>query len=280
MKELFEIEWFGGSAEKRFRKLRPETAELPWGTLDPKRYPPALVDAARVVWTQVALNEYRAATAFATLLKTMLEARVPLDIVGMASEFVADEVSHAEMASRVVMELGGAVPIEVDTTDLLVRNEPGLTAIQTAHEQVLRVAVISETISSAIATGTMRVARHPLLRAVEGIIARDEAHHMRLGTIYFEWAKEILDDAERERLGLVALDTLESMSVLWKKRSAGAPAAETFRLEDVQALWIDTTTFHARVSKAIKNDLMPTLRDIGLVLPTERASTILDVPTG
>ena len=56
MKPPFEIEWLGGVAEKHFRRLRPSTCELPWGTLEPSRYPPVLVERARTMWTQVAVS--------------------------------------------------------------------------------------------------------------------------------------------------------------------------------------------------------------------------------
>ena len=47
----------------------------------------------------------------------------------------------------------------------------------------------------------MRETTHPLLRSVYESILRDEARHRRFGTLYFEWAVDRLDVAERERLG-------------------------------------------------------------------------------
>ena len=109
MKEPFELEWMGGPAEHHFRKARPGIDDLPWGTLDTSDYPPEVVLAARATWTEAAYTEYRAIAAFSAVLHGLCEAKAPLDLIGMASSFVADEVVHVELASRVAMELGGGV---------------------------------------------------------------------------------------------------------------------------------------------------------------------------
>src|SRR5262245_8325858 len=111
---LFELEWLGGSAEKMFRRLRPGIDELPWGTLDPRDYHDELVDAARRSWTEGAYSEYRTAAGFAALLEAMVAAAAPIDLIGMASGFVADEMTHVELNCRMAMELGGGAPYLVD----------------------------------------------------------------------------------------------------------------------------------------------------------------------
>src|SRR5215472_9210527 len=102
MNEPFELEWLGGAAEHHFRRARPGIDDLPWGTLDTSQYPPDVVLAARATWTESAYTEYRAVAAFAAVLSALCEAKAPLDVIGMASSFVADEVVHVELCSRLV----------------------------------------------------------------------------------------------------------------------------------------------------------------------------------
>src|ERR1019366_1663250 len=110
MKVPFELEWMGGAAEHHFRKARPHTDDLPWGTVDASRYDPAAVERARGSWTEVAINEYRAVASFSEVLRALVDAKAPLDLLGMTSDFLADECAHVELASRMAMELGGAAP--------------------------------------------------------------------------------------------------------------------------------------------------------------------------
>src|SRR5580658_4894193 len=114
MKQPFELEWMGGVAEHHFRHARPGADDLPWGTLDPSKYAPEAVDFARGSWTEVAINEYRAVASFSEVLRAMVDVKAPLDLLGMTSDFLADECSHVELASRMAMELGGAAPRTVD----------------------------------------------------------------------------------------------------------------------------------------------------------------------
>ena len=77
MKQPFELEWMGGAAEHFFRKARPATEDLPWGTLDPRQYDPEAVAFARGAWTEVAINELRAVASFSEVLRALVEVRAP-----------------------------------------------------------------------------------------------------------------------------------------------------------------------------------------------------------
>src|SRR5271167_1452395 len=142
MKVPFELEWMGGAAERHFRKARPAAVELPWGTLDLAKYAPAAVERARTSWTEVAINEYRAVASFSEVLRALVDVKAPLDLLGMTSDFLADEVSHVELASRMAMELGGAAPRMVDLDRFAMRPR-GLTAFQRANELILRVGCVA-----------------------------------------------------------------------------------------------------------------------------------------
>ncbi|CAN5919791.1 hypothetical protein BH11MYX4_BH11MYX4_22740 [soil metagenome] len=281
MRGPFEIEWLGGVAEKHFRRLRPAIGDLPWGTLVPSRYPPPLVQRARVMWTQVALSEYRAAMSFAEMLRLLLEVRAPLDLVGMAGDFVADEVSHVEIAARVATELGGGVSIDVDTTAMLPAVSTEVGALQRANDRML-VAAVHETFSESLATGAMRVSRHPLLKSALELIARDEARHTRIGWLYFDWAADLTDDAERTRLAAVALTLVEELATVWRIRTSrvkGGVTSEGYALEHVQELgWMDSESFSARAKDCICREIVPPLAKRGIVVNETRLAEIMAQP--
>lgn len=267
MKSLFEIEWRGGPAAKHFRKLRSLPDELPWGTIDKSKHPPKLVERARVAWSSIAISEYRAAAAFGDVLSAMLAARAPLDVVGMAGDFVADELMHVELASRLAMELGGGAPIEVDFEAMGARSDAP-TAFQRANDLVMRVGCISETLSGAIAVETSSVVEHPLVSGIVDRIARDEARHTRRGWLYMEWAVLDMDEAERSRMASFALRELARISPVWNDRAL--PKAIT--AEQVRELgWLDPDAFRARAEKAILEDVVDPLVRLGIPLDRERA---------
>ncbi len=273
MQELFELEWMGGAAEHHFRRARPGIEELPWGTLDTTDYPPEVVDAARATWTESAYTEYRAVAAFAAVLRAMCEAKVPLDILGMASAFVADEVVHVELASRVAAELGGGVARPVDFERLYVAPSPALSPLQRANELVLRVSCVAEAFSGKMAVSALRGTSHPLTRAVYERIIADESLHYRLGGVYFDWADDHLDDAERARLAGVAQETLRGLAA-----ARGTPAAraqdphrgarQRATPEQVAAIgWIPSSTFRGHVAVAVREGIAAPLATHGIVIP-------------
>jgi hypothetical protein len=256
MKSIFEIEWCGGAAEKHYRKLRPLDTEMPWGTIDLRGYAPELVQRSRVAWTSVAISEYRAAVALADLQRAMLIANTPLDLVGMAGDFVADEALHVELASRLAMELGGGAPIEVDLDSMSNPRPEGASAIQHANELVLRVACVAETLSGAFAVETLSVVTHPLMSAVVERIARDESRHKRLGWLYMDWAAEDMDDAERVRLGRVATSALLRLSPVWRRTGSGAPTHELG--------WLEPEAFRSQAIETIRDEILTPLERLGI----------------
>ncbi len=116
-------------------------------------------------------------------------------LLGVTSDFLADECSHVELASRMAMELGGAAPRVVDFERFTARPR-GKTAMQRANELVLGVSCIAEAFSGGTASVSYDATTHELPRAVYQTILRDEAHHRRLGGLYFEWALSRIDDDE------------------------------------------------------------------------------------
>jgi hypothetical protein len=276
---LFELSWFGGAPERYFRRIRPDVDELPWGTLDAKRYPPLLLDRARIGWTEAAYNEYTTAIAFTEMLKALLVVRAPVDLIGMASDFVADEILHVELTSRVAMELGGGAPFRVRPENVLREVTPGLDPLQSANEWVVKVCCVGEAFSVPMLSGAMQSAAHPLTRAVLTRIVQDEAPHGHFGWHYLEWASDLLDDAERARLARVAAAALRGLSPLWQRLRSEArdgKTSEGFLLDHVYELgWMDSESYGKRAREAVVERVVQPLARHGIVLSEQDVASVL-----
>jgi hypothetical protein len=281
MKEPFELEWLGGPAAKHFRSVRPKVDELPWGTLAARLgdYPQLLLDRARVSWTEAAYNEYCTAAAFAELLQLMLQSRAPLDLIGMASDFVADEILHVELTSRIAMELGGGAPYRIDFEQLTPRIDHSLGPRQQTNELMVRLCCVGEAFSIRMLAGCLGSAAHPLTRAVLERIVQDEAPHGRLGWLYLDWAEEHLDDVERKRLADVALEALQQFEPFWKRlrsRVSDGVTSEGFLLSQVHELgWMESSAYARTARETIRGDVVAPLARRGIVLPPERVAAAL-----
>ncbi len=275
MKIPFEIEWMGGPAEHHFRKVRPAGAELAWGTINPSRYAPAAVEYARGAWTEVAINEYRAVASFCEVLRALVDVKAPLDLLGMTSDFLADECSHVELASRMAMELGGAAPRTVDLDHFAVR-PAGLSAFQRANELMLCVSCVAEAFAGGTAGVSLDATSHPLPRSVYETILRDEAHHRRLGGLYFEWALPRIDEAELHRLGRVMLAALRAMAPFWKSRSAKGETRVPVPEDDLRALgWLVPERFAKIAREVAVRDILDPLATIGITISAEDRADLL-----
>jgi len=277
MSDTFALEWMGGVAEHHFRRARPGADDIPWHALDRSKYREQALQAGRNVWTDVALSEYAAIASFAQVVGALTEALAPLDLIGMTSDFLADEVKHVELASRLVMQLGGAAPRKFEPARLVNRLAADLTPLQRANELALRIGCIGEPYASGTALPMMQATTHPVVRAVYESILRDEARHCRFGSLYFEWADTLLDDAERQRLAQVALHTLQSYSGLWRR--AGEPrVASRNAVTDAEARELGWVPFEQYVPLAVatvRDDILPALRKLNLPLPEAQLTALL-----
>jgi hypothetical protein len=278
-REPFELDWLGGPTERAFRQLRPGIDRFPWGTLDPSRYPPLLVDRARVSWTEAAYNEYCTAAAFTSLLRSLLEAKAPIDLTGMASDFVVDEMLHVELTSRIAMELGGGAPYLVDFQDLTLPNTPGITPLQRANEDVLRTCCVAEAFSVPMLATCMKTAGHPLTKAVLTQIVKDEAPHGRFGRYYLEWAANHMDAAERRRLADVALEMLRLYAPFWTKltsRTVDGLTSEGFSIEHVHELgWAEAETYARTARQTVRDDILAPLAEFDIHPDPEAVEALL-----
>ncbi|MBL8608885.1 MAG: hypothetical protein JNL38_16285 [Myxococcales bacterium] len=265
MRQDFVLEWLGGAAEKRFRRVRPEDASLPWDTLRPSDYDARAVEGARAWWTELAANEVAAVVQFSSVLSALACAQAPLDLVGMTSQFLSDECAHVELGARAAMALGGAAPRTVDFQQAVASPPSDLTPLQWANERVLRVSCVAEVLAEAAAARTFVACTEPLPRALYTSILRDEVYHKQLGALYIEWAYEDWSDEERARLGRVVADELAKFRGLWSVPLAPVgPTVDEHRLGFLKRGELGQVALDAAL-----RDVVKPLAEIGVTIDDE-----------
>jgi hypothetical protein len=268
-RELFELSMTGGFARRLHeRALGALERDYPWDSLDPSRYPPLLVARARLGWTENAFNEFCTAAAMGQLLEALVKARVPLDLLSMASRFPLEEVVHIELCARMAMRLGGGAAIAYDPEDIVFALDPSLSPIERANELVVRLCCVGEAFSFPMLSGALRSAAHPLSRAILTKIVQDEALHGKFGFLYLGWIGGELRPAERDRLGRAARETLDAYRPLFEgvqSRVTDGITSEGFRLEHVRELgWMEASAYRALALETIEDAVRAPLARAGI----------------
>ncbi len=266
--ELFELELLGAGSERRYRKARPDVAAMPWGTLEPKKFPKAVVDAARKTWSLAAFQEHRTAVAMAQTVKALIEARAPLDLVGCATRFPLDEIAHVELCARMTMELGGALAITHDPDNLVARPLTDVDPVLRAADMIVRFFCVGEALSIPMLRGTWRAATHPLPRAVLGRIVKDEAAHGAFGWTFLDWALPHVAPEDYEVLAHAADRTIELVKANWVhiRRKPKAQASPGRRGPDneqgeIHSLgWMESAEYIALAEKSLERNVLRPLR--------------------
>jgi hypothetical protein len=255
--ETFELELFGAGWERRYRKLRPEVEEMPWGTLDARDYPPELVIAARRSWTGAAFQEHRTGAACAETLRCLIEARAPLDLIAVASRFPLDEMVHVELCARMAMELGGGTEIVHDPSEMILHANPALSPLLRAAELVVYNFCVGEALSIPMLHGTWQAAVHPLPRAILGRIVKDEAAHGIFGFAFLDWAADRLDAADRAHLGRTADQAIRAIHGLWADIAARPRGPDSA----VHALgWMQTDAYLELARRSMRSKVIEPLK--------------------
>jgi hypothetical protein len=211
-RELFELSLYGGAPEKQYRRARPDVERLAWGSLPDLPLSDAHRVHARDSWTRAAIQEYASAAVHGANVRELVRARVPLDLCAIAARLPLDELVHAELCARVATELGGGTPVEYDPAQLFPeRRSASAEPEMAAMEHVVADMCVSESFSFAMLRHYERAARHPLIKGVWRIIARDEARHARLGWVLLEWIAGDLGLREKEMLGAAARGVLQAL---------------------------------------------------------------------
>lgn len=249
----FTLEALGGLWSKRLDKRRSGMDEFDWSDIT-REAAPDLVLAAREVWTRSAFSEYASGAAFADIASRLTTAHAPIDLIAAAGDFVGDEMFHAELASRVAMSLGGALPLEVDFQKL-VRPPEGEGALLRAAEAIVRSCCVGESLTVPLLKQSRRAAGSPTIEAVISRILRDEAQHAELGWWFLDWAE--LTDADRAHLGRVAGRTVSSFTALFGRECAAS--------EGLGAL--PCASFDDAFLEAVERDVVGPLAERGIRVP-------------
>ena len=201
---VFELELLGGNTERRYRKMRPEVEAMPWGTLDLSGASPEYVTAARLAWTDAAYQEHRTAAGCAIMLRALVEASAPIDLIAVASRFPLDEMVHVELCARMAMECGGGTEIVFDPSQMVQGPDPAERALMRAAECAVRFFCVGEAVSVPLLRAAWHEAHHPLPKAVLGRIVKDEAAHGVFGFSFLDWALPELCQQDLVVLGRAA----------------------------------------------------------------------------
>ena len=262
--ELFELELYGGPSERRYHRMRPEILEMPWGSLaESLAKNPISADErvrAQRAWTGAAFQEHRTAVACTATLRALLEARAPIDLIGMATRFPLDEMAHVELASRMTLELGGATEIRYLPADVLRDPDADMPNLLRAADMVVRFFCVGEALSIPLLRGAAHAARHPLARAVLHRIVRDEAAHGTFGFTFLDWAEPLLSDADRAYLGQAADRTIRATQAQWQAIS-GALRAEA---EHDALAWMHSEAYLALARRSMSRNVVAPLRRRGI----------------
>ncbi|MCA9588785.1 MAG: hypothetical protein KC657_25895 [Myxococcales bacterium] len=255
--DLFELELLGGATERRYRKMRPEVEEMPWGTMDLSRATPEDLVAARRAWTGAAYQEHRTAVACAATLRALLEARAPVDVVAVASRFPLDEMVHVELCARMAMECGGGTEIRYDPDAVILDATPGVRPLLRACELAVRFFCVGEAISIPLLRATWHNARHPLPRAVLGRIVKDEAAHGVFGFTVLDWAADELTADDRKHLGAMADLGVDFLYRQWEDL-AKRPRSKPHDGDVLQ--WMQTEQYLDLAFRSLERDVLAPLR--------------------
>ena len=259
--ELFELELVGGALERRYRAMRPEVEAMPWGTLETGDAPPEQLEAARQAWTGAAFQEHRTGAACAATLRSLIEARAPIDLVSVATRFPLDEMVHVELCARIAMELGGAVAWSYRPDEVVAPVGEGEEPLLKAAHQVVAFFCVGEALSIPLLHGTWKACRQPLTRAVLKRIVQDEADHGTFGWAFLDWALPHLGDDDREALAATAASAIEGVKHNWASLRARPPVDERWA-HDLG--WMQTDAYLALAERSLRTHVVEPLRARGV----------------
>jgi hypothetical protein len=263
-----ELEMLGGPSETRLRRRRPGADDLPWGTIDLAAFSPVALHEARAVWTNGVFTEYASAAAFAAMAGAFLECQAPVDLSAAAADIVVDEIDHATVAARLVMELGGAAEVRADVALVSPATTPGASPLVRAAELALKTSCVGEALSVSALSRSLASADHPLVRAVLDRLLRDEGAHARIGSWFFAWANDRLTDDDRRHLADVALAAIAVYQPLWRDRCEACEAPAALGGTPVQS-------HAALIVDAVRIRVATPLERLGIVIDRSRLDALL-----
>ena len=259
--ELFELSMYGEGMERRFRRMRPEVLDMPWGTLSTEGFPERDLIAARKSWTGAAFQEHRTGIACAATLRALMECRAPVDLIAVATRFPLDEMVHVELCARMAMELGGGTEIIHDPNVLIVDSDEDKSPIVRAGDLVVRFFCVGEALSIPLLRGTWKAAQHPLPRAVLSRIVRDEAAHGTFGFAFLDWALSFYGPEDLAYLGKQADRAIRAIMRQWDELRSRPPRP----VRDGDALaWMESGAYLRLAAKSMQDKVVTPLTARGI----------------
>jgi len=263
-KERFELSMYGEGVERRYRRMRPEVAAMPWGTFDTTGLPEIALTLARKQWTGAAFQEHRTAVACAATLRALMECRAPLDLIAMASRFPLDELAHVELTARMAMELGGGTEIQFEPDHMIIDPEPGLPPLLRAADMIARFFCVGEAVSIPLLRATWHAARHPLPRAVLGRIVKDEAAHGVFGFMFLDWALDSMTEADRRHIGAAADRGIMAVRALWRDIEQRRRQTDYDESLGDALGWLHSDAYLELAARSLENQVRKPLRERGI----------------
>ena len=261
--ELFELELFGEGIERRYRRMRPEVEEMPWGTFDTSGFSEAALIRARKQWTSAAFQEHRTGIACAAALRALMECRAPVDLIAMAARFPLDEMVHVEMCARMAMELGGGTEIQHDPDMLIVDGPADARPLLRCADMIVRFFCVGEALSIPLLRGTWKAARHPLPRAVLGRIVKDEAAHGVFGFAFLDWALDDFSEDDRAHLGRAADRAIRAIKKQWVAVEKNRSKVYDASMGDALG-WMQSDAYLALARRSMDEQVRAPLRERGI----------------
>jgi hypothetical protein len=195
-------------------------------------------------------------------LRALMEARAPLDLIGLATRFPLDEMVHVELAARMAMELGGGTEIRHDPQHMILDASPDLSPLVRAGDMVVRFFCVGEALSIPLLRGTWHAVEHPLAKAVLGRIVKDEAAHGTFGFTFLDWAVSHYSAEDRAHLGRAADLAIGFIRRQWlaleQQRAPGHDVA------GAALAWMKTDEYLTLARKAMEAKVIAPLRARGI----------------
>ena len=262
-----DIGFLGGWTERRMHRRRTFVDEMPWGTLDLARYTDEELLHAREAWTNGVFTEYASAAAFSQLATLFIECGAPIDLTSTCADIVVDELSHVELVSRVVLEIGGAVPYELRLDRITQLVDPELPVLLRACELAVTTSCVGESLSVPALSRSRSLTKSPLMKAVLDRLVRDEGPHAQLGPRFLAWANTQLRDEDRAWLAQVALDAIAVYAPLWRGE-VGTDVANGLGVAD-------DSGYAATMTTAVRDKIVGRLARCNIHLDADRLSELL-----
>lgn len=148
---------------------------------------PELRGAAALAWARVGQMEHASVAAFARFVLQLLQLGAPPQLVEDATQAMADETRHAQLAFSVACALGTSA---VGPGSLDIERSLGETSLLDVVRLALREGCIGETAAALEAREAALRAESPDLARVLHAIADDESRHAELAFRFLGWALE------------------------------------------------------------------------------------------